>query len=330
VVRAQRRLVTLMAAIAAVSSACGPHNGVELGVKQAGVDILYGNQASKAPPSAPPAQAAIVPTFPPFVAPVSGLLAVTPGAPAPTVPTPPAPPAACPDLDPFAVPDKPVTPYIPTPPAAGTYRYRVQGTSQQGSGPAVALPPETLRRVDAARFDTVPAASTTDFSYDVTETANNVTTTTTYRVENDGTSPGLKLAAITRQAADGTVSSFDPTPDILLMTIPAAQEAGAAHSAGTDPLSQMSMALDHRTVDRDIVNACGTPIQAWRVSITNGQTINPVTGANIGLTGTFEIAPQYGLVVSESVVLSGTDGTQAIAQKLVTTIDSISPVKDGR
>jgi hypothetical protein len=320
------RTAALVVALALASSACGPRDTVDVGVKQAGVDILYGDQRDKTRPPPRPAQAELVPGFPALVSPPAGVFAPS-GSPPP--PPPPSPPVACPSASPFAVPEKPVTPYVLVAPAPGSYRFRQSGEAVVGAT-RVALPAQTVRRVENIVHDSPPAGSAGNFSYDMTETVGGITTTTTFRIDNDGTSPGVKLAR--RVVVDnGRTFVFDPTPDVLLMTVPTSGEAAAAHSVGVDPLTATTMSLDHRTVERVLVDACGTPLQAWRVEITNGQTMSAATGQDVAIKGVFDIAPQYGaLILSESITLSGTDGSQAVSQTNQTIIDSITPMEAGR
>jgi hypothetical protein len=65
-------------------------------------------------------------------------------------------------------------------------------------------------------------------------------------------------------------------------------------------------------VGRDHVDACGTVLDAWTVSVT-GTIASASTTTNLAITATYHVATQFGgIIVADDVQLNGTDhGTSA-------------------
>ncbi|MFN2613843.1 MAG: hypothetical protein ABR552_03380, partial [Actinomycetota bacterium] len=107
--------------------------------------------------------------------------------------------------------------------------------------------------------------------------------------------------------------SFDPVPALELFEFPA--RAGLTWSArGVDPLAHTVMSFDAQIARTDIIDACGTRVEAWLVDVTNGSVQDTVSGTDIKFNATIDIAPQFGgIAVFDKIDWEGTDrGTDVL------------------
>ncbi len=313
-----RAVAVALVALAALLSACGSTPGVPIGIKEVSGDIVY---ADRTKPTAPPPVrgADPFPSFPGFLSPPAPRVAL------PTITTTPpttAPPRACPEDDPLAVPAE-APAIIPGQPLPGAYRFRQSG-SVTSAGRTTPLVAEIDHRVDR-----VTAGATGAINFDVGITENGATTTTTYSVVRRGAQDGLYLAAIRTNDAIGT-SSFTPSSPVQLLPTPTVKGTRFS-SAGTDPLGQVSIVINGTVTGKTRVNACGTPVDAWLVTVGS----EPQTGApsrivgpqrNVTITGTYAVATQFGgLIVAEDLVLDGTEGGDPVTIKRQDRINATRP-----
>jgi hypothetical protein len=83
---------------------------------------------------------------------------------------------------------------------------------------------------------------------------------------------------------------------------------------------QWTAGIDQR---KDRVDACGTPIDSWRVDILDPSQVNHTSNSamDFKISGWYDVATQYGgLLVAQHVVTTMLDGSLTITRDL--TIDS--------
>jgi hypothetical protein len=318
------RLIPIIVILTMMLGACaGPRSGIEVGSKDVAVDIVLGDQAQTLAPL--PGGGSPVTGFPGFIAPP--VPRPEPGAP----PPPPPPPQACPLADPLDASKLVALKRAPRPPVPATYLYRNHGTLKVGDGAETAYPPEQTRTVLNVKPD---AAG--NYEFDVAALLAGVTTTTTYRVLNEGSTPdrGVYIIGTVTRYPNGDTEGFNPDEPILLMPFPPPEygtnledeldrQRGASYrSAGTDPLSQTTMAVEAQVEGKDRANACGEWVDAYSIKIVSGKIVGPLK--NIDFTGTYLIAPQYGaLVVEDNLTFTGTDDLKNYYSKNRTTINVV-------
>lgn len=283
------RFIGMAAAILLALTGCaGPRNPIEVSVKQVSGDITFG-----APTAAPVAVGARGPA--PRLNPTP-LGFPTIGQPAPPLPVAPsarpAAPTAPPTLDPCPAANRlqaavrPATNSISGPPAQVLLPYRNEGVAEvteNGKTQKVAYPTLTQRRVSSARNpdDT--------YGFSVAEDLSGTTTTTTYFVDPKA---GLYITGIVTTLPDGSSDSFVPVNPRSLMLLPLPVTPAAFSSVGVDPLSQTSVSFDGKVSGKVRVDACGIPLDAWEVKVTNGRTTSP--GKQLDFVASYAIGTQYG------------------------------------
>ncbi len=314
-----------IAALALLLAACAPGSGIEIGSKDVPVDIVLGDQ--RPPVRALPPGAGPVTGFPGFIAPP--VPRPDPGAPPPPAP----PPQECPLASPFDAAKLVARKAAPAAPVPAAYLYRNAGTLKIGEGAATAYPPEQTRTVNNVR---VVNAGT--YEFDVAVLLAGTTTTTTYHVINAGDTPdrGIYIVGIVTLYPDGDTQAWSPDPDqpLLLMPFPPPEygsnledeldrQRGAEYrSAGTDPLSQTTMALQAQIEGKERANACGEWVDAYSVRVISGKIVGPTQ--NVDFSGTYLIAPQYGaLVVQDNLTFTGTQNDEPFESRNRATINRV-------
>lgn len=295
--RIRTRFAALLAVVATVLCACGPTLPADIGLKQAGAPIFFGQPTPVPPPTAPPPVAlSPIANFPaPLEEPPQFSLN-----PLPVVTAPPAP--ACPTAPPGATIAAPTVPAPTAAPAntAAPYPFRFTGTRTLDPGKAdqqvTVLPASGTRAVSGSgtgqvASSPVPAGGQTGMAFNVTEEFNGTRTTNQYLVypqgpagsttaQQTGQQPaaGLYLQKMTTSNLDGThASTFTPDPPVELMPFPANTNINSKfESAGTDAQLQggESMVLPPSppgpgsAITGDVhVDACGTLLDAWQVTV---------------------------------------------------------------
>jgi hypothetical protein len=248
--------------------------------------------------------------------------------PAPGRPLPPRPPqAACPAAHPFDASLLVAPNNAPRPPREASYTFRNNGFVEVAGAGRIAYPSTTRRTVtDVRALD-----EEGNFEFDVDAEVGGPDTATTYRVLNAGPTPdrGLYIARI-RTGGD----VFSPEPAVLLMPFPppelgtnledeAARAAGPNYrSAGTDPTTGFTLAIEAHLDGKERVDACGEWVDAWRIAIDAGRIVGP--GKDLTFDGSFNIATQYGgLVVQDDIHMEGTDGLVALESHNRASINSV-------
>ena len=313
---------------------CGPNPGLEVGLRHQGVPVLFGLPTPSAAytPTSQPLAGELVPNFPaPLTAPPPPFVVVS--TPPPTL-TPTAIP--CPTPSPVTFPKETASTSATRPPAAGSYAFRYTGTQTFNPGAAN----QTVKGLPATGTSQVKnisaPASDGHYTFDVAESYNDMTTTTTYLVEPNNTTSaqplqtmqaGLYLSAQVTVDSSGT-SKFQPQPPVELMPFPA-NPGTQFQSAGVDPLSQQAMNEESpgggQVGSTERVPACGAVVDAWHVEIV-GQIVGGGGGTTTNFDEIFDVATQYGgLVVAERLKESGTDqkSGQPYAYDVTKTIDTV-------
>jgi hypothetical protein len=212
---------------------------------------------------------------------------------------------------------------VDRPPTATTYLFRREGSVTQG-GQAAKHVADTVARTVVNPASTTGLDGTVSFTYDVVEAAGDTVTTTSYRVDNDGVQPGLKIAKVVTKRPTGT-QEFAPETPIVIMTLPAFAENEAQRSAGTDVVHGhgRTMSLTHRTMDRARVPACGHNVDAWEV-VLDGMIASPDNEQNLTIKATLWVATQFGaIVVGDVLAMDGTEQGQPIKVDTKTLINTV-------
>ncbi|MCA1832067.1 MAG: hypothetical protein ABR548_02820 [Actinomycetota bacterium] len=288
-----RRLALAIVLLLATVACSGPRSPLDVGVREIDTDVLIG-----------PGRPTVV-AFPPL-APAPGPIGF-PGFVQPPIitgPKPPSPPA-CPAADPLAPIAHEATTSATKPPVAGTYPYLVKGFNKIGD--ATNLVSETTSRTVA---NVVKAASGGGFTFDIViPQPGGARTTTTYHVypnqpEATDTTPGIYIERVETKVPGADPLTFNPTPPLLLMQFPASANLTWT-SRSVDPFSGTVEQFTGTIGNRQIIDACGTKIQTWRVDITDGSIQNPFE--SFTFEGTIYITPQFGgLSVRDNIHRKGT------------------------
>jgi hypothetical protein len=349
-----------------VLTACGPDVARQAYIQRHKVDVLYGNPAAlKRPAPRPPGANPVNVGFPSFVSPPPAITVDNgAGARQATAPVPPTPIiGACPAAPASAAPVTSADSSVAGTPAPGGYLYRRVGDVSYG-GRTFPLAGAVRREVsditssgagpDAVRTFKVAQVEGAIGGADVGVA---VRTTTTYQV--DPTSPsrpngvqttpeegfaGIKLLEVTTEGPNGT-DHFAPASPVRIATLPLLPDAhrwgtdpNDVSEKGTDPLNGAVMQVQHRTVERGTVDACGVVHQTWRVEV-QGQF-------NTGTSTTYfrsviDVAPQFGgLILRDELVLTDATPTDANGDGVwefgkpaqfqlatVSTVTSVKPVE---
>ncbi len=302
-------------------------------MREVASDIVLGTQGRRAPARAvatpvPPAPVAVnVPT--PIRVPAPPRFAPTP-TPEP-LPTPADP---CPPTDPLSVPRHGATDNAGAPPVEERFTFANVGEFH-ATGPNAnegAFEEASLRGVTAVEVD----PETEDVTYDVTANLAGTATLTSYLLRNtrpvdDGLGVGdqagldqqrgLYLTRVVTRLPDDRQSAFRPAQPLRLLRFPAFV-GDTFDEVGTDPLTGTTMQYTVTVVGRVRVPACGEFVEAIRVELTEGR----VDGAeqNVDFTATYDIATQYGgLIVRDTVVLSGREGLDQVTRTNTATITRV-------
>jgi hypothetical protein len=323
-------IALLVPALLLASACSGPQAAVTIGGKALPVDVAFGLPERVVPPGATPS-----PRVPTTLVPAPngvGLIEVPtsslPGNP-PSVPviTPdpigkPLPLPVCPEPAPGVFPKTAATPVVVGLPALASYpiRYTAKviedGMSRTFSG-------NGKHQVTSA--SPLPGGVTT---FDVAVTMLGANTTFTwstvpavYNALSLNTGGQIALQSATGSSGLGYEASFKPSSPVELLAQPAFKGAtytGASSDVGSGTTGQVQgIDVDHATV-----NACGTPVDAWRTTTTfttssNNQDLTTV------LTTDFATA-NGGLPIAQTENYTGTAGGKKVSG-VVTWVFSQAP-----
>ena len=326
-----RTFALLLAAM--VATACGPTLPLDIGVRDAGANIFFGRPA----PSPAPIPVQQVPFLgfpmievpPPFTLP---------------------PPAInkCPTASPLAFPKMGAT-VIPTkPPVPSTYEYRYQG---QLTVPTVLFAlRQNIFAYGTRQVTNVQVSSDGHYTFDVVEKFAKLTQTNSYAVFPQsvlGPSPVLGVGPdagiyLTEMQLAPIGLTFRPATPIQLMTLPASMGPMTLRGTGSDgqttiqitPNQSVSSQPPDTTNSYDAgqttVDACGTPLRAWKILLTG--TIGSASPNTATTAGTpeetfsleLDFGTQYGaLSLRDAIAVNWTNqstGTPG-SYTMTTTID---------
>jgi hypothetical protein len=327
--RERIRLGALLVAVAVVSAACGGggKGSIELGIKRVALSLSFSEEelAVAVPPNI---ITRIVPTTP------EAIIA------APSTPfTPPDLRSLLPECDTApegAPPAEAVARTITSPPQIGRYLRHNEGTITINGALPITLPYppfsawevpsiEELDRpaADGVPFIVDPVPAGTDYVVDVKKVIIPGFEITD-RIQVGATD--IKLLQRTSVSGEDT-TTFTPDPPVTLYTF--GTEGTAWRSAGLDTESGTSMFLQGEIVSREVIDVCGTPIDTYRVEVTE-QLVNLTTG---DISGTppggepsyYNYAPQFGaLALREDVLSQITTRDPATGVPVQATLDYIS------
>jgi hypothetical protein len=313
------RLAVALAAALIACSACGPDRKLAVGLKDYNTDIVFGSQSKPEPPP-PLVDEQVAPAVPSFIVPPPPIVDAA-GPPTTEPPPPPRPPrvVTCPEID-LAIPSAPATPSISALPKPGTYGYRQTGS--YAIGPSRGSFPVQSDR------DLTNVTTTSDGrldSFDVVIAQGTRRQTTTYQVRDTGggnTVDGLYITRILTEDQGSAPASFTPSDGLRLVAFPLSKGL-TWKSTAVDPLKLTAFSIDATAKDIQRVNACGTPVQGWEISVTGS-----ITGIDKSLTlqATYVVAPQLGgLIVADFVTQQGTDQGKDIYTQSFSVLNNVTP-----
>lgn len=219
------------------------------------------------------------------------------------------------------------------PPAEASYTYRNDGEFSV-SGP----------NADQGEFteDTtwtvkdVEVADNGDFTYAVEAHLAGTTTTTTYEVINDPSvddptgavgqadasqGRGLHLVRLEAEGPAGDRTSFQPVTPLLLLPFPAVQ-ASEHDVAGTDPTTGTTMSYHLEVKGKHRVDACGDPLDAVRVELTEGRIAGPTT--QVEFAAIYDLGTQFGgLMLRSQFDIAGQEGLNTVFRANTSTISEV-------
>lgn len=338
------------------ASACGgPTPRVHIGIREAPVNVRFGDHI---PPAPPPVLGAPVSGFGPIGAPVRLDRPPTDPAPAPE-------PPACPAASINAPAEEAAPSSVSAAPKPGLYRFRRTGYLKVGepNDPPESLstrPSQPLSIVTIHHLKNVVQTDITGvgprITYDIVQTEPGLRTTTSYLIDPVGVnadpraSAGLKITSIVLERSDlpgsgpqgvagaPMIETFSPQPPVKIMNLPTVVEPApidaSTSSRGIDPASNATMEVFSATRTRTSVDVCGRVIQGWQVQVsfplTNGvaftSTYNRDQVRNYQFAGNFVFAPQFGLIVQQDLTFRGIEvGARPFEMHSASTINSLTP-----
>jgi hypothetical protein len=319
------RLLALSLPLAIGLAGCGPDEQAQLGLRKFDQKIVFGAQRTATPAPQPLPQAPLLPLLPlpNNVNPVPDFPTIV-QPPLPRVPMPPtAPPPACPSADPLSVPALATTPRIDSLPAVASYEFRNEGKTTTAGGTVTSRQTSTRTVANSHRVTEVDGSVIGVF--DVTDDLGGDKVTTSYKIVPKAggieEQAGLLITSVVKVNKDGTTDSFSPVPAIVLAPFPL-QAQTTWQSAGTDPLSQSSIELQGSVGKPVRVDACGSLVEAWPLSI-NGVIATPQSGGQANFTATVDLASQYGGIAVADTFTRTMPGTGSLLGSNTATIDAV-------
>lgn len=286
-----KRIAFITAALLLAAACGGPRVPLNIGVKEYPTDVLFGGlvvaKGQQLPPVAPPA---------------APIVAIEQPASAPS----PTPRPECPKADPLAPILNETRPRPPAPPTAGALEFRNTG-SVSLAGIGLSYQDVNLQRTIAS-----VRRETDAFSFDVvtrSPAAGGAEVTTTFHVVTRAALADLEGIFVSEERtrfADGRVSESIWVPEIKLLAFPSAP--GASWDVVSTEQNTQTVQSFHAEIKKTSkVDACGTPMAAWQVDVTNGLLLGQ--NVNLTFTASYHFGNQYGgLVLMDAIDESGTVG----------------------
>jgi hypothetical protein len=324
-----RLLPVLLLGVLAAGCA-GPDRPLSVGFREVPSDVVLGAQSTPTPVAPAPA-----PTLLPdlVLPPPPSVVALPPPTfevrdPVTTGPVPLPAPTASPCLvaDPLQAPVLEAPSSIPAPPAEAAYIFRNVGSFEVSGADARrgSFPATSLRTVDV--LVTSEDGTLVDFS--VAETLGDITTTTTYRVNQAetplpaaGGGPGIYVLRVESTRSDGSRTVFEPAPALPLATLPL-QRGEVVEARGVDPLTATTMSFTSTVTGKARVDACGEPLDSWTLELTDGRLISPTQ--DLEFASTYALGTQFGgIVLQETTAFAGTDDGAGVSRTNTSTISQV-------
>lgn len=344
--RSKSRQRALLALVAVILAACGrPAEPLDIGIREIANDIVLGggDEEVTAPAPVPPTAVSVSlpqttseqaePRFDPPPPPPEQRPQDSPTPPPPPPPPPPPEPETCPQADPRDAPKVEAPTDRAIPPVEAAYTYRNDGAftvSGANANEGEFTAPTTWEVKD------VEEADNGDFTYAVEAELGGTTTTTTYRVRNEPTvtdptgavaqadpeqGRGLYMIRLESTGPDGDQSSFQPATPLLLLPFPATQ-ADEQDVTGTDPTTGTTMSYHLTVAGKNRVDACGEPLDAVRVELTNGRIVGP--NMQVEFAAIYDFGTQYGgLMLRDQFEIAGTEGLNTVSRTNTATINDV-------
>lgn len=354
----RRAAAAAAAVVPLLTSGCGPAIPVTVGVKAVPLDILVGRDEGADRPSrpgSPPPVAEALPAVPVLELPstTENIVRLHDW-----VPPPPAPSLRllCPPMDPLRPAAASATPEVVSPAEDGSWPFRQSGTRGFGSvpGPATAL---AHRLVSVA---TTTGQGTFAFSQDGSLFGLPDVSFAHYSASNASSAPATPLVAPASQLGLSRLLvwtpngflAFQPSAPLELLATPAQQDVPYPGGDPTSPklpattgrwtgsatdTTGTTISVDASNLGRVRDNACGTPVEAWRVQATvtivaslvfSGPSLQASQPAatNLSLTVTYDVATGLGgMIVAEVDKGSGTLGGVAYTCDSQSTVSAPQP-----
>lgn len=335
----------LLVLVAVLLSACGrPAEPLDIGMREVANDIVLGggDDEPTAPAPVPPTAVSVSlpqttnqqsqPRFAePPPPPDDGGSEFTP--PPPPPPPPPPEPETCPDADPRDAPKVEAPMDRAIPPVEATYTYRNDGefsVSGANANQGEFTEPTSWTVQD------VEVDDNGDFTYAVEAQLGGTTTTTTYEVRNEPTvddptgavgqadpqkGRGLYMVRLDSTGPAGDESSFAPATPLLLLPFPATQ-ADEQDVAGTDPTTGTTMSYHLTVLGKNRVDACGEPLDAIRVELTEGRITGP--DMQVQFAAIYDFGTQFGgLMLRDQFEIAGMEGLNSVSRTNTATISDV-------
>ena len=323
----KRALSTALAVLAVVPAACaGPKPKLDFGGKAVPINVAFGKPKDGEPGSVAgpstvevvPGAIGVVPVPRPAVSRPAGSAAP------PTTATPPTtidfgsaapPPDPCPEAGPFAFPRADADTQVRAVAPEGDYPFRVRASTTI-NGNKSSSEGEFIRRVTNSK-----ATGDGSFSFDVTSTSGADVETIQHFVATTPTDkvPGqIGLAGIESHRKPNSYSFSSAAKPLKLMQLKADRQV-AWDDVASDPTTGTAVTYHGAIVDRGRVDACGQPVDSWKVTATE-QVVTP--NQNLVFTVATYFATQYGgLIVGEDFSYSGTVGTDNVQGEYHATVN---------
>jgi hypothetical protein len=323
-----KRPVLLTAAVALLSTACGPTSHLTLAMRP--VDVTVKHVITPAIQLVPPSPVAPPAALPP-IAPAD--VALPPPSTSLPVPLPPS-VNACPSASAFAVPALPASPLVDTPPAPAT-----STQLSTGSFTGAATTPATGSLAGGVQTTITLLPSTTSSvgqkvdAYQVVRRgpAKHTTSIEVYRLVHPSSSPaatqaGIYLVALSwTDPARGNVSFHASGNGLEILSIPAQPSTNDVQYVGadTDPNTLTTLQLTRNIRGHKRIDACGKLIDTITVEMTGTLTTPDMQRQ---LAWTQQIATAYGGVdVAETLTLTSVDAGYTWTRSLRnTTVPALS------
>lgn len=343
---ARWRMAALAVAVALVSGACKSEAPeLRIGLQRIALDLAFRAEGEEKPEAVQALAATIVPSQAQFAVSVPPDTLQSPRVPV----RPLAPPCA---VAAGALPEKPVTNTVLTPPALGLYRLHRTGTFAiesavfpfKGPMPATGDLEYRKLKVIPGTSDVLGNKAADQFEWEVYEKVGDNFTARTMRA----TPTAIQLVRQVTKVGTTTVT-FNPTPPVTLVGLGTGPGA-SWNSASVDTATGTSMVVQGRVVKRENVDLCGKVYDTFMVQsterITNvgdqytSQTTDAANqasgaaGGDAGKPNYYWVATQYGgLFIQEEFHTTTTMTTQVGGARVPITLkldyrntfDSIDP-----